>query len=103
MPCESERDPCLVDASETHQLGPQLRAQPGGLLVGVHDQQRVPSGRVSASQAGGGRLGLLTGAGVDEPALLVVLAEHALVAVAQPQRRLAAPTRATKRRASASS
>ena len=79
--------PCSCDAAEPHQLGAQLVGQPGGGGVGADDDQRVAAGEgVGQPGAAGGLLGLLDGAGVDEPAVLGVLAHHGGVAVAQPQR-----------------
>ena len=92
VPCEASGTPCSVDPAEADELGAQLRGQAGGLLVGVDQQQRAAAGEgVGQPGAGGGLLGLLAGAGVEQPAVLVVGAQHVRVAVAQPQRRLALP------------
>ena len=94
VPCEASGTPSSVDAAEPDELGAQLRGQAGGLLVGVDQQQRaLPGEGVGQPGAGGGLLGLLAGAGVEQPAVLVVGRAARLVAVAQPQRRLALPRR----------
>ena len=98
-----EGDAVLVDPAQRDQLGPQRRAGSGGGLVGADEQQRLAAGEgVGQPGASGAGLGLLGGAGVDEPAVLGVLVEHGLVAVAQPQRCRSSHS-AAKRRTSASS
>ena len=42
--CQPERDAVLVDAAEADEFGAHLGAEPGGLLVGVDDQQRMSAG-----------------------------------------------------------
>ena len=75
--------------------GPARRAaggDAGGGGVGADHQQRLAAVEgVGQPRPGGGGLGLLGGAAVDEPAVLGVLGEHGRVAVAQPQRRGAFP------------
>ena len=101
---QAERHAVLGDAAErTSSARSCADSRAACSLVSTSSSDRRPAS-VSPSQArGGGGLGLLDGAGVDEPALLVVVAQHGLVAVAQPQRRLPAPTSAVNRRASTSS
>ncbi len=51
----------------------------------------LPGEGVGQPRARGGVLGLLDGAGVDEPPVLVILGQHGLVPGAQPQRGVAFP------------
>ena len=89
---QAQRNAGLLDAAEADEFGAELRGQAGGLLVGVDQQQRpAPGEGVGQPCRGGGGLGLLEGAGVEQPALAVVVAQHGLVAVAQPQRRFPLP------------
>ena len=93
VPCEVERHAVLVDPAEADELGAQLRGQAGGLLVGVDEQQRRAARRgcrPATPRAADGSA-CSRGAGVEQPAVLVVVAQHRLVAVAQPQRRVAFP------------
>jgi hypothetical protein len=89
---QAERDGVLVDVPEPDQVGAQLGGQAGGLFVGVDDEQRIPSGEgVGQPGPGGGLFGLLERAAVDQAAVLVVVREHGLIAVPQPQRRRTFP------------
>ena len=83
---QSQGHAVLVDAAELDEVGADLRGEPCCLLVGVHDQQRALAGEcVGQPRPRGAGLGLLDRAGIDEPAVLVVLAEHGLVTITKPQ------------------
>ena len=74
---QAQRHALLGDAAETDQLGAQLRGQPRGLLVGIDQQQRAtPGQRVPEPRRSGRGFGLLDSAGVEQPALSVVVAQH---------------------------
>ena len=60
-------------------------------MVSTMSSEWLAGEGVGEPGAGGGGFGLLDGAGVEDPAVLVVVGEHGLVAVAQPQRRVAFP------------
>ncbi len=73
------------DAAEADELGAQGGVEPVGLVVGVDDEDRAAPGEgVGEPGAGGGGLGVVEGAGVEESAVAVVVAQDGLVAVAQP-------------------
>jgi hypothetical protein len=78
-------DAVLGDPAQADEFGAQLPRKSSGGGVVVDQQHRpAPGEGVGEPRSRGGRLGLLAGAGVEQPALLVVAAQHSLVAVAQP-------------------
>ena len=76
----------IVDSAEPDQISAQLRGQPGHLLVGVHNEQRVPAGEgVGEPGPGGSGLCLIEGAAVEEAAMLVVVGQDGLVSLTEPE------------------
>ena len=91
-PSAPSATPCSSTRPSPTSSARSAAADAGGVLVRADQQQRLPPGDgVAEPGAGGVGLGLLGGAGVEEPAVLGVLVERAAVAVAQPQRRRALP------------
>ena len=86
-PLQAERHAVLVvDSAEADEVGAQLRGEPGHLLVGVDDEQRVLAGEGVGEPGPGGRgLRLLEGAAVEESAVLVVVGQDGLVPLAEPE------------------
>ena len=69
----AERHAVLGDVAEPDQFRAYLRGELVGLLVGVHDQQRMPAGEgVGQPCLGGEAGGAFDRAAVDDPALLAV-------------------------------
>ena len=90
----AQRHAGFVDAAELDELGADLGAEPVGLFVGVHDQQRPFAGEgVGQPPVGGELFGVFEGSAVDDPPVLAVGLQRGLVAFAQSAGRRRVPTR----------
>src|SRR6185312_7127087 len=83
---QPQRDLGLLDQAEPDELSTELGAQLRGLLIGVSDQQRMlPTESVGQPRLPRRVAGLLKGAGIKEPALLVILLQDTLITGPQAQ------------------
>jgi hypothetical protein len=88
----AQRHAGLLYAAELHELGADLGAEPVGLFVAVHDQQRTPTGQgVGEPAVGGDAFGAFERAAVDDPPVLAVGLQRGFVALPQSQGGVAFP------------
>jgi hypothetical protein len=76
----------LEEQSKVEIAATQLRGNPGHLLVGVDDEQRVLAAESVGEPGPGGRgLRLIERATVEESAMLVIVGQHGLISLAEPK------------------